>query len=145
MNQPMPAEQGFTTGGPNGSPIAAALAQDQRGVSADGGYVVLPAAVLEALPAPVKQQVAAALAEIHRAAPAGWPAYQVTASRRAPVAECTEHQLRDAGIVTVLDDTGQLEYQWARNGERVDPQHQVLVACPDPLLRSGGEQPPAGR
>lgn len=138
MNQPghVPAEQGITST----APIRDTFARDSRGVSSDGQYVVLPAAVLESLPLFVQQRFAQALGEIHRDAPASWPLYRVTPSTSAPVSEVGEHQLRDAGIATALTDDGHLEHQWIATGERVSEQHQVLVSCPDPLLPSNASQ-----
>lgn len=88
-------------------------------LSADGHYYVLPEAVLRQLPAAVQQQVAVALAEIHRHDQQSWPVYQVVPSRWVRLGDLDETQLRQHDVVVELDLAGEMTYRDRSTGERL--------------------------
>ncbi|WP_285647071.1 hypothetical protein [Lentzea sp. NBRC 102530] len=117
------------------------------GVSADGGYVVLPRAVIEQMPLPVQQQLAHVLHQVHQiAASAPWPIYRVQSCRWARLNELDEAGLQEAGIIAELDLDGVLVHRNLNSGVTLsdsDLEQQVLVTQDDPLMPVRQQQPPA--
>jgi hypothetical protein len=115
------------------------------GVSADGGYVVLPRAVIEQLPLPVQHQLTHALAQTHQiTAAAPWPVYRVQSCRWARLNELDEAGLQEAGVIAELDMSGSLVHRNLSTGNTLsdtDLDQQVLVSLDDPLMPV--RQPPA--
>ncbi|OAP23914.1 MULTISPECIES: hypothetical protein [Amycolatopsis] len=133
------------------TPLADLLNQGMPGV--DGGYVVLPRSLAEAMSLPWQQQMAALLAQFHAEhARLSWPVYRVVPSRYERLVDLDEEQLAEAGYLVEMDAEGEMVYR-ERSGRKVkDPDRTtVLVSCLDPIPRPAaagpapsGEAPPVG-
>lgn len=133
---PLPPHSGPPT---PANPVHDYLTSARRpGVSADGGYVVLPRAVIEQLPLPVQQQLAHAMAQVHQiTASAPWPVYRVQSCRWARLNELDEAGLQEAGVIAELDMSGELVHRNLNTGAVLsasDLEQQVLVSQADPLM-----------
>jgi len=117
------------------------------GVSADGGYVVLPRGVIEQLPPPLQQQLTHVLHQVHQiTALAPWPIYRVQSCRWARLNELDETGLQEAGIIAELDLDGALVHRNLNTGVTLsdpDLEQQVLVTQNDPLMPVRQQPPPA--
>lgn len=118
------------------TPIANYLARYRGpGLSPDGGYVVLPRALLEQLPPPLQHQLAQALQQTHQfMSAADWPVYRIVPSRWAPISKLDDEQLREAGLTAELDGIGELVYRELATGRQLSPEeasNSVLVRTPD--------------
>lgn len=119
--------------GRSGSPLRDHLDSARDGV--DRGYVVLPRALLEAMPADWQDDMAALLAEFHQAhAHLPWPVYRVTPCRHELMTDLDEEQLAEVGALMEIDSDGEVVYR-DHDGRPIDaPETRaVLVSCRDPF------------
>lgn len=111
------------------------LASVRTGV--DRGYVVLPRALMDAMPADWQEDMIALLAEYHQAhAHLSWPVYRVTPCRHELITDLDEDQLAEVGALMEIDVDGEIVYR-DRDGHPIDAPDTkaVLVSCPDPLTQ----------
>jgi hypothetical protein len=115
------------------SPLRDYLARGGPGVQP--GYVVLPRALVEAMPLPWQNAMVQILAEFQDAyRHLSWPEYRVVPSRRERLVNLDEEQLAEVGCLVEIDAAGELVYR-ERNGKLIaDPETvEVLVSCLDPI------------
>ena len=115
------------------SPVHDYLASPHPGVPE--GYVVLPKALVGAMPLPWQQAMVHILAEFHQAfGHLDWPEYRVVPSRREMLVNLDEDQLAEVGYLVEIDVDGELVYR-ERTGRRIDnPEDtEVLVSVLDPI------------
>ncbi len=115
------------------SPLRDYLARGGPGVQP--GYVVLPRALVEAMPLPWQNAMVQILAEFQDAyRHLTWPEYRVVPSRRERLVNLDEEQLAEVGCLVEIDAAGELVYR-ERNGKLIaDPETvEVLVSCLDPI------------
>ena len=133
--QPIPPRNGPTA---SAHPLRELFGANQQGLSGDGRYVVLPTSVLERTPLGWQQQLAELLRWLqHEHAAAPWPHWEVTTRIRRTVAELSENQLGEAGVVYEIDDEGRGGHVWSATGERIEHPETttVLVTVSDPMFR----------
>jgi hypothetical protein len=116
---------------------------------AHDGYVVLPRALLDAMPLPWQQHFAYLLGEFHNGfAHLRWPIYRVVPSRYQQLTDLDEDQLAEVGAMVEIDTGGDVVYR-DRDGRVIeDPEQKtVLVSCLDPIApahtRQSTQEPPA--
>ncbi|WP_199285586.1 hypothetical protein, partial [Saccharomonospora iraqiensis] len=140
---PPPPHAGRQTPPASTTPLADYLSRGHPGV--DDGYVVLPRSLVEAMPLPWQQRMAALLTQFHDTyADASWPSYRVVPSRRERLVDLDEGQLAEAGYLVEIDAEGAFVYR-ERSGRRVaDPDNTVvLVPCLDPIVPHGAGSAPS--
>jgi hypothetical protein len=130
------------------TPLRDALAHGGPGVQ--DRYVVLPKALIEAMPLPWQHAMVQIIAEFQDAyRHLTWPEYRVTPSRRERLVNLDEDQLAEVGCLVEIDADGEVVYR-ERNGNRIaDPEStEVLVSCLDPIpteqVTAEADTPPRG-
>jgi hypothetical protein len=116
------------------TPLQDYLASARTGV--DRGYVVLPRALLDAMPPAWQQQMIELLSEYHRAhAHLPWPVYRVTPCRHELMTDLDEGQLAEVGAMVEIDADGDVVYRDRLGRPIAEPETKaVLVSCLDPLV-----------
>jgi hypothetical protein len=117
-------------------PVADCLAAQRRGISPDGRYVVLPRVVLEQLPLPLQNRLAAVLAEVHQHLPEQTPIYRVYPAVWKQISSLAPEELREAGLEAELGADGEVVYRSATTGQPLteqDIQQHVMTTVHDPL------------
>jgi hypothetical protein len=122
------------------TPLRDYLAAPRPGVEA--GYVVMPRALLDAMPLPWQQHFAYLLGEFHNGyAHLRWPVYRVVPSRYEKLTDLDEDQLAEVGAMVEIDAGGDVVYR-ERDGRVIEnPEGKtVLVSCLDPIVPAQSAQ-----
>ena len=108
---------------------------DRPAPGATEDHLVVPRALAQSMPLRWQQVFVGLLADLHDAyGHLTWPEYKVVPSRREPLVDLDEEQLRAAGYHADLGADGELEYRDAADRVVADPEHHhVLAPIDDPL------------
>ena len=115
--------------------FAELFGHDRRGSDIPGNNLVLPGAIIDAMPPSWRARCAALVHEARCAYPqAPWPAYLVTAMTRQPLGMLSPDKLAEVGADLEVDDQARCHLVDRRTGTELAPDTEVWVSCPDPLL-----------